>query len=449
MVGPDYHAPQTASPAQWSGASNTPAAQTGLSTNSANFSQWWTQFNDPKLTELVEQAFRTNLDVRLALSLLDQARAQRGIDLGGLWPSVKASASESYGRFGPGDNSQRGYSAGVSGIWTLDLFGSTRRQLESDEARIAAAQENIHDAQVALAAEIGLDYIQLRGAQEQIAIARENLKAEQHTADITRQKLNAGFENTLDVAQADAEAATTASTIPGYETIVRQSIFALSVLLARPPADLWDELSQPGSIPLTPPEVPIGLPSELLRRRPDIREAEANLHAAAAEIGVAVSQFYPQFSLNGSVNYQNSLARDLFAGPSRFWSIGPSINWPIFSGGSTVSSVRLQKALTDAAYLQYQKTVLTDLQGVESALAAYALELDHRQTLSAALEYNTKARDISQQLYQQGTTDFLSVLVAERSLFASQTALSQSKQLISADLVTLYEALGGGWETKN
>ena len=448
MVGPDYKPPQTTAPATWFGVTNT-AGESRLTTNAAQLAQWWTQFNDPELTALVEQAFRTNLDVRLAVTLLVEARAQRGIDQGGLWPKVNASGSESYGRLGFGDNSQRAYSAGLSGVWTLDIFGGTRRQLEADAAAIMAAHENVHDAQVALAAEIGLDYIQLRGAQEQIGIAQENLKSEQHTADLTRQKLKAGFENTLDAAQADAEAATTAATIPGYETIVRQNIFALSVLLARPPADLMEELSRPGPVPLTPPEVPVGLPSELLRRRPDIREAEANLHAAAARIGVATSDFYPQFSLNGSVNYQNSLARDLFAGPSRFWSIGPSINWPIFSGGSMVSNVRLQKAATDAAYITYQKTVLEALQGVETALATYSLELEHHQTLATAVDFNIKARDISQQLFEQGTTDFLSVLDAERSLFGSQTALTQSKQSISADLVTLYQALGGGWDDKN
>ena len=450
MVGPDYKPPQTQTPAAWSGVTNGPAADnTHLTTNAVDLAQWWTQFQDPKLTELVEQAFRTNLDVRLAVSLLVEARAQKGIDSGGLWPSLAASASESYGRLGRGDNGQRSYGAGLNGAWNLDLFGGTRRQLESDEAKILAAHENIHDAQVALAAEIGLDYIQLRGAQEQIAIARENLTNEQHTADLTRQKLKVGFENTLDVAQADAEVATTAAAIPGYETAVRQNIFALSVLLARPPADLLEDLSKPGPVPLTPPQVPVGLPSELLRRRPDIREAEASLHAAAAQIGVATSDFYPQFSLNGSVNYQNSVTRDLFAGPSRTWSIGPSVNWPIFSGGSTLSNLRLQKAMTDAAYIQYQKTVLSALQAVESALVAYAWEWDHRQALSKAVDYNNKARDISRLLYQQGTTDFLSVLDAERSLFGSQTALALSKQSISTDLVTLYQALGGGWDVNN
>ena len=351
---------------------------------------------------------------------------------------------------GPGDNSQRSYNAGLGiGSWVVDVFGATRRQVESDNAAILAARENIHDAQVTLTAEVALDYILLRGAQEQIVIARDNLTSEEHTADLTRQKLKAGFVSALDAANADAQVATTASAIPGLETTVQQNIFALGVLLNRPPADLLEDLSQPAPVPLTPPAVPVGLPSELLRRRPDIRSAEASLHAAAAQIGAAVADFYPQFSLTGSVNYQNSLARDLLTGPSRTWSVGPEVKWPIFSGGSTISNVRLKKAQTDAAYITYQKTVLGALSDVESARVALNKEWDHRRALSTAVEKNRQALSLSQQLYQQGTTDFLSVLDAERSLFTSEQNLATSKQSISTDLVNLYKALGGGWDEKN
>lgn len=449
MVGPNYHPPQTKTPADWSAQTNGPAASTLLTTNAADMAQWWTNFQDPKLTELVSTAFRTNLDVQLARALLREARASRGIDAGGFWPSLNASGSASYGHFGPGNNSQKSYNAGLNGLWNLDVFGGVRRQLEADDANIRAAQENIYDAQVTLASEIALDYMQLRGAQEQIAIAQTNLASEVHTAKLTRDKLRAGFSSSLDVANADAEAATTAAAIPVLQTTVQQTIFDLSVLLDRLPADLLEDLSKPGPVPLTPPEVPVGLPSELLRRRTDIRSAEASLHAAAAEIGVATAAFYPQFSLNGSVNYQNSLAQELFAGPSRIWSVGPAVSWPIFSGGSTVSTRRLRKAQTDAAYISYQKTVLVALQGVEGALAAFANEWDHRKALTEAMENNRKALDLSLLLYQQGNQDFLSVLVAERSYFASQTAVAQSRQSISSDLVALYKALGGGWEVKN
>jgi NodT family efflux transporter outer membrane factor (OMF) lipoprotein len=333
-------------------------------------------------------------------------------------------------------------------VWNLDFFGGTRRQLESDAAAIQAACENIYGAEVTLVSEVALDYIQVRSAQEQIAIAQTNLQSELHTADVTRQKGAAGFVSALDEANADAEVASTAASIPPLETTIEQNIFALSILLNRPPTDLLEDLSKPGSIPLTPPEVPVGLPSDLLRRRPDIRQAEANLHEAAAQIGVAVADFYPQFSLTGSLNYQNSLSRELFAGPSGVYSGGPQVNWPIFSGGSTLSNLRFQKAATDAAYVSYQKTVLAALSDVESYLVAFAKEWDHRKALNDAVNYNRRALNLSQQLYQAGTTEFLTVLDAERSLLGSETALAQSRQAISSDLVNIYRALGGGWEEK-
>jgi NodT family efflux transporter outer membrane factor (OMF) lipoprotein len=449
MVGPDYKPPKTQAPPAWSGVTNSAASDTRLTANAVELAQWWTRFRDPKLTELVNAALRTNLDVRLAEALLREARATRGKDAGGLWPSlsVSGSATRTGTLSGPNPAGPRGVlQAGAGAVWNLDFFGATRRQLESDDAVIQAARENIYGAQVTLVSEVALDYFQVRSAQEQIAIAQTNLESEVHTADVTRRKGSVGFVSALDEANADAQVATTAASIPPLEITVQQNIFALSILLARPPADLLADLSKPGAVPLTPPEVPVGLPSDLLRRRPDIRAAEANLHAAAALIGVAVADFYPQFSLTGSLNYQSSLARDLFAGPNGIYSGGPQVTWPIFSGGSTISNLRLQKAATDAAYITYQKTVLAALADVESNLVAFAKEWDHRKALSEAVVKNRRALELSQALYQGGTEEFLTVLDAERSLLASETALAQSRQAISSDLVNIYRALGGGWE---
>jgi outer membrane protein, multidrug efflux system len=449
MVGPDYKPPKTQAPPAWSGVSKAAtAADTRITANAAELAQWWTRFRDPKLNELVHEALRTNLDVRLAEALLREARAARGRDAGGLWPSVSATGSVTHtgtvnGNYGAPHTALQ---AGAGAVWNLDFFGLTRRQLESDDAAIQAACENIYGAQVTLVSEVALDYFQVRSAQEQIAIAQTNLQSEVHTADVTRLKGAAGFDSALDQANADAQVATTAATIPPLETAIQQNIFALSILLARPPTDLLEDLSKPGAVPLPPSAVPVGLPSDLLRRRPDIRAAEANLHAAAALIGVAAAEFYPQFSLTGSLNYQNSVARDLFAGPSGLYSGGPQVNWPIFSGGSTISNERLQKAATDAAYISYQKTVLAALADVESNLVAFAKEWDHRKALSEAVVKNRRALFLSQQLYQAGTLEFLSVLDAERSLLASETALAQSRQAISSDLANIYRALGGGWQ---
>ncbi len=450
MVGPDYKPPKAQTPPAWSGVTNGgKSVDTRLTENAVDLARWWTKFQDPTLSELVNVALRTNLDVRLAETQLRVARAAYGKDAGGLWPSLNASGSVTRAGTVRGSNigrSPNNFAAGLGSVWYLDFFGATRRQLETDDALVQAAHEGIYGAQVTLMSEVALDYIQVRSAQEQIAIAQTNLQSEMHTAELTRQKGAAGFVSALDQANADAQVATTAASIPPLETTIQQNIFALSVLLDRPPAALLQDLSRPAAIPLAPPEVPVGLPSDLLRRRPDIRAAEANLHAAAAQIGVAVANFYPQFSLTGSVNYQNGLARDLFAGGSGIYSAGPQVNWPIFSGGSTVNNVRLQKAATDAAYITYQKTVLAALSDVEGNLVAFAKEWDHRKALSDAVVNNRRALDLSQQLYRAGTEEFLTVLDAERSLLASETALAQSRQAISSDLVNIYRALGGGWE---
>jgi NodT family efflux transporter outer membrane factor (OMF) lipoprotein len=442
-VGPDFKPPPQNVPPVWVGVTNAGVAAT--TSAPADLTAWWKKFNDPMLVSLIHEALGTNLTLQLAQSRLRQARASRGIVAGPFWPSVSANAAYSRSATGTAPSTNT-YLTGLDATWELDFFGGTRRNVESADATTQAARDNIHDALVTVCAEIALDYIQLRGFQEQIAIAEDNLKSEERTAGLTRKRLAAGFVSGLDVANAEAQVATTASAIPVLETSARQTIYALSILLARPPADLVDQLSPAGPIPLTPPEVPVGLPSDLLKRRPDIREAEAQWHAANAQIGVAKADLFPQFSLTGSINYQSDLVRTLYAGPSRLWAVGPSATWPIFQGGAIAANVRLQKELTDQASITYRQTVLQALEDVENALVAFAREWDHRKALNEAVVQYRKAVDLSMQLYTQGNTDFLNVLDAQRSLYTSETALSQSKESISTDLVAIYKALGGGWE---
>jgi NodT family efflux transporter outer membrane factor (OMF) lipoprotein len=416
---------------------------------SADLTQWWRQFNDTTLTALAEEAVRTNLDLRLAEARLRQARATRGVAIGGLWPAVTTSGS--YQRLHtagvtPDDQQQNLYQAGLDAVWELDLFGGHRRNVESANANIQAAIENIRDVQVSLVAEVALNYIQLRGFQQEIVIAQNNLKAQQHTAEITHKRLNVGFASGLDVANADSDVATTESQIPVFETAAQQSIYALGVLLARPPADLLKQLSPTGNLPSVPAQVPAGLPSDLLRRRPDIRESEAQLHAATAQIGVAIADLFPTFSLTGTVNWQSNLLRTWWTEASRSFGVGPSVSWPIFQGGAIVSNVRVQKALRDQAFITYQKTVLAAFQDVENALIAFAKEQQHRKALNDAVVANRKAVDLSLQLYTEGQIDFLNVLNAQRSLYASEDAFVQSERNIATDLIALYKALGGGWE---
>ncbi|MGA3084791.1 MAG: efflux transporter outer membrane subunit [Thermodesulfobacteriota bacterium] len=448
LVGPNYHPPQPTVPTAWLGVTEAPTTEPSVATaQQADLTRWWQQFDDPMLAALVEEALKKNLDLQIAETRLRQARAARGVVVGGLWPAVTASGGYQR-RNVPGvtQGDEDLYQAGLDAAWELDLFGGLRRNVESANATIQSAIENIRDAQVSLIAEVALNYIQLRGYQQEIVIAQDNLKAQQQTAEITHKQLKVGFASALDVANADSNVATTAAQIPVFESAARQSIYALSVLLARLPSDLLGQLSPMGNLPKVPAQVPTGLPSDLLRRRPDIRSSEAQLHAATAQIGVAISDFFPKFSLTGTINWQSNLLSTWWVNASKSFSVGPGVTWPIFQGGAIASNVRLQEALRDQAYITYQKTVLVAFQDVENALIAFAKEQQHHQALNDAVVANRKAVGLSLQLYTEGMADFLNVLNAQRSLYASEDALVQSEGKIVSDLIALYKALGGGWE---
>lgn len=445
MVGPEYVPPRTTVPAFWTGVGEAPKGQPSVATPGApELTQWWKQFNDPVMTALVEEAVQANLDLKTAEAVLLQARASRGVVAGGLWPSVTASGGYQRVRNvgAPGD--QNLFQAGLDAVWELDFFGGRRRNLESADAGILAAMEGIRDVRVSLVAEVALNYVQMRGYQQEILVAQKNLEAQKRTVEITRKQFSAGFASGLDVANAESTMASTEAQIPVFETEERQAIYALSVLLARPPADLLQRLSPRAAIPRVPAEVPAGLPSDLLRRRPDIRQSEAQLHAATAQIGVATADFFPQFSLTGTVNWNSNLLKTWWNTGSRSFGVGPSVTWPIFQGGAIEANVRLQEALRDQAFLAYQKTVLAAFQDVENALIAFSREQQHRRKLGDAVAANRKAVDLSLLLYTEGQTDFLNVATAQRLLYASEDALVQSNSAIATDLVALYKALGGG-----
>jgi len=451
MIGPNYQPPDATAPSAWVGVTEQASAPPSMATHETpSMTAWWRTFNDPQLTTLVDEAITANIDLQLAAARLRQARAARGVVAGGLWPILDASSSYQRTRLTVDDESMPStrnvYQAGFDAAWELDLFGGTRRNIEAANADIEAAQEGLRDAQVSLAAEVALNYVQLRGFQQQIVIAQRNLRAQQHTADITRQRWRAGFVSRLDVANAEAQVATTQAQIPGLETAARQAIYALNVLLARPPGDLLHELAEAQPLPVTPPVIPVGLPSDLLRRRPDIQQAEAQLHAATAQIGVATADLFPKFSLTGAVSWQSNLLQNWFSKSHFSSALGPTLQWAIFQGGSVVSNIRVQEALRDQAFLIYRKTVLTAFQDVENALIAFAKEWEHRQALTDAVTADREAVRLATLLYRQGQSDFLSLLVAQRALYASEDALVQSTRTTSTDLIALYKALGGGWE---
>ena len=419
--------------------------------------RWWAAFDDPVLVSLVERAIESNLDLKLAESRIRQARAARGVSIAGLGPVVNAGSSFQRSFSSPGGN-QGGktnasegvisdlYQIGFDASWELDIFGGVRRGVEATDADLLAAVEGRNGVLVTLAAETAVNYINLRGFQQQILIARNNLLAQQHSAELTRKIYLAGLTGALDTVNADAQAATTAAQIPVLESLAQQAIYSLSLLVAREPGALLSELSAPSPIPAAPPSVPAGVPSELLRRRPDIRGAEAGIHAATARIGVATADLFPKFTLSGAAGFQNNDFNSWLNWANRFWSFGPSVNWQIFNTGKTLSNIELTKTLQEQSFISYRQTVLTALQEVDNALIASAKERDHYQALSNAVDANRKAVLLATQLYTHGQTDFLNVLLAQRSLYASEDALAQSTRTVSTNIVALYKALGGGWE---
>ncbi len=448
-VGPDYQPTHTEVSNGW--VDSPPAATDDGASSQIDMAQWWTVFHDSILTSLMQRAIASNLDLRQAESRILQARAARGTATSGFFPTLSTADSFTRSRTPPsGPGSTRNFfQAGLDAAWELDVFGGVRRGFEAAGADLEAAVEDRRDVLVTLTGEVAVNYLNLRGLQQQIVIARSNLKAQQHSADITRQRFQAGLIGALDVASADAQAATTASQVPVLESSARQTIYALSVLLALEPGALVQELAPTAEIPAAPPDVPVGLPSDLLRRRPDIRRAEAQIHAATARIGVATADLFPKFTLTGSLGFESDKLALLNHFSQRFWSFGPAMSWPIFDAGRIHSNIEVQRALREQSFLGYKKTVLTALQEVEAALIAHAKEQEHRQALLAAVTADRKAVDLATILYTEGQAEFLDVLIAQRSLYVAQDALVQSNRALSTDMVALYKALGGGWSEKD
>jgi NodT family efflux transporter outer membrane factor (OMF) lipoprotein len=439
-----------------------------------NLVQWWTIFNDPQLTSLVERAMQANLDLRMAESRIRQARAAMGIAGADLGPTVGTAASFRRSRTplsgdrsesaagdpsitdptettrlssGTGGDSITGnlYRMGFDAGWEIDLFGGIRRGVEAAGADLDAAVESRHDLLVSLSAEVADNYLNLRSLQQRLAIARENLAAQEHTAELTRQRFNVGFVSKLDVVRAEAQAATTAGQIPLFEAQIRQTIYSLSLLLGGEPSTLLAELSPDTALPVASAAVPLGLPSELLLRRPDIRRAEATIHAATARIGVAKADLFPKFTISGALGLQNTTLSSTLNRASTAWSLGPALNWPLFDMGRTRANLELRKAVQEEELLAYEQTVLGALREVENALIASTKEEEHRQAIARAVAANRTAVDLSTSLYTAGENDFLAVLDAQRSLYASEDTLAQSTRTVSTNLVALFKALGGGW----
>jgi outer membrane protein, multidrug efflux system len=453
MVGPNYVRPESPAPSDWGElASRDGEAKSVGSAPQPVAATWWTTFDDDRLRSLIERAMRANLDVRQAEARVSEARASRRIAASEFWPHVGASGSAIAERAsknstgGSGDVSNHLYTVGFDASWEIDAFGGIRRSVELADASVAAAEAGRDDALVTLFGDVGLEYVTYRSLQHRIGIANDNLRSQQSTLDLTRRLFDAGLSPELDVQRAAAQVATTASAIPVLEFQAKQAMHALGVLLGEPPMALRDELGPVAPIPRAPAQVAVGLPSELLRRRPDIAISEHQLAAATAEIGVATADLFPRFILTGVGGLESIHASDLFEWGSRFGSIGPGVTWPVFQGGAIRANIALQNARQQELLAAYQSTVLRALQEVEDALVAFDHEQDTRARLEEAVSADQRAAELARSLYAQGLTDFLTVLVADETLFTAQDSLAQSERNVALQLIALYKALGGGWE---
>jgi multidrug efflux system outer membrane protein len=446
-VGPNYEKPQMEVPARWS-----EMVPEGVITESPPeaLTRWWTQFEDPLLESLLERSLNQNTDFQIAQARIREARARRGVVAADFLPAIGTSGT--YARSRTSENTGVGialeqdfFEAGFDANWEIDVFGGVRRSVEAADADIGASVESLRNVLVTLVSEVARNYLELRGNQLRVFIAKENVKAQKHTLEMTQARFKVGLSSQLDIEQARAQLTATEAQIPGLETLIKQSIHRIGVLLGQPPGALVHELMVEKPISTALPQVPLGLPSDLLRRRPDIQQAERELAAATARIGVATADLFPRFFLTGALGLHSMELSSFLSAGSRFWSVGPTVAWPLFAGGRIRSNIEAQNARQEQALIFYEQVVLTSMEEVENALVAYAKEQATRRAIAESVAANQRAVEISQALYKKGLTDFLNVLVNQRFLYQAQDALAVSEQKVSTNLVALFKALGGGW----
>ncbi len=451
---------------------------TGAPTNA----EWWAIFKDPELSKLESRVAERNLDVRTATLRIAQSRANVASAASAALPTVNGTFSDYRQQFsrnglfslvpiqslagggggagagmggGGADLSQanrintgfNNYSIGFDAAWELDLWGRVARSIEAADAQYLMNEDMRRDTLVSMLAELARDYVSLRGTQDLIRIAKDNLKVDQEIFNVTKVRQEKGLVTGLDVEQAASQVESVRAQIPQLEAQELQQINMISFLLDEPPLGLSAELISPKRVPRNPPRVPVGLPSELARRRPDIREAEAQLHAATANIGVAIAEFYPSVRLNADPTLQALDPKNLFKGTSlQYMQVGPSVTLPIFQGGKLKANLTMQEKSQQQAAVAYHRAVLNAWHDVVNQLTAYRTEQERRDRLAAQVGHARQALAFARSRYDQGVADFTTLLQNAQTVLSAEQQLAQSTTNISTDLVALYKALGGGWE---
>lgn len=457
-LGPDYHAPELPDTGGWS-ASEGFKQKIAVSPVAV---EWWQELKDPLLTSYIREASRGNLDVKIAETVIREARAARRAEKAGYYPQVGSQASITSERLSENgrqlgmlpnlygksiDNTINVYDLGFDAGWELDIFGGTERAVQAAEARIDASVEARRHILLSIFAEIARNYVELRGNQRQQIILKKNIDLQNKTLNIVRERYKAGVTNELELSLAERQLRITEALLPNLISQLRSNAYQIAVLLGKQPQAILQDFEETKPLPMPPDIVPVGLPSDILRRRPDIREAERNLAAATADIGVAEAELFPSFSLTGTAGLESLTFGDLFQSGSTMFALGPMIRWPVFQGGRIRAQIKAREAKAERAALIYEQTVLNALKETETALSRYGQELETVRRLRQAVTVNERTVVLAKQRYEDGADDILSVVYAERELANTEHDLVIAETRAITYLISLYKALGGGWES--
>lgn len=445
-VGPNYQSPQLSVVDKWFSLSSERVSQDPI-----NF-EWWTVFDDPLLTKYIEASAENNKDVQIALANINRARAVRLGSGSAFLPSLSSNAEGTRSK-SSGANStftsgeiRDVYDAGFDASWQLDIFGGTRRSLEASQARLGAATASYNDVMLSTFSEVARNYYEARGLQKRIAITKQNTDLLKQTYDLINTRLTVGEATQFDVTRARGEYEATKARLPNLEAELAVNTFSLSVLIGLPPEALLEEMLVVQPFPTAPDIVPVGLRSDLLRRRPDIQIAERELAASSADIGAETANLFPQFFITGDIGSQASTFADLFMASAGMWSFGPSMRWSVFEGGAIRARIDIEKAENQAALAMYEKAVLEALGDTEKALTRYGREIETLNQLEKSVQSRREAVTLAQELLDAGEVDYLAVLDVQRELTAGEDNLIVSEIATITKLISLYTTLGGGWD---
>ncbi|MBB65763.1 MAG: multidrug MFS transporter [Waddliaceae bacterium] len=454
-VGPDYQSPVVETSNDWlipSTIEKHITAEEGIDL------KWWEQLNDPQLTALIEKAVQYNLDIKIAELNIFEARALRGISVASDYPNLDARAnirreglSETAGlpagKLAGIPTKRNFYDMGFDASWELDIWGKKQRTIEAANARLDSYVEKRNDILLLILSETARNYIELRGAQKQLAIIETNLQALLKKLDIVQQRYELGDSDQREVSKAEIQLRNIQALLPSYQADIRSAIYRIALLTGEEAQTLLDILLEYKPLSNLPDIVPVGLKSDLLQRRPDIRLAERNLAAETADIGIKTADLFPSFSLTGSAGLQSLSFGDLFQSNSSTWALGPKIQWPIFKGGEIRNRIKVEETQAEAAGILYEKTVLNAFSDVETGLLRYGKELETHENLKKALIASRQNEELAKQSHESGEDNLLAFIDAQNERIQAEDRLAQSETKLFLSLITLYKALGGGWDT--